>query len=548
MRNDSPERNHSAVISTFRTARRPKSLRTAGLGALAVLTLLPAIPAAAAPASEPAPRPTAHALPRPVTPAEARTSAHLAALQGRPAKLKAFFKALPKGGDLHNHLSGAVTTEYLIKLAAEEGLCIDATDTAVAPPCGPGTRPASDARHDAAFRQRIVRAWSMQDFPADQSGHDHFFDTFGKFSMATWYTRGKMLANVANTVVEQNQFYLETMVTPASDGSKALADKVGYDADLAALHRKLVAGGQLDRVVDEAIKEADDSDVQFRAAAHCDTNRPDPGCRLPVRWISQVSRGSSPVRVFTQMEVGLRLAQRDPRFVATNLVQPEDGESALANYSLQMRMLKYLRGQYPGAHLTLHAGELAPGLVKPEDLTFHIREAVLVAGAERIGHGVDLVHENDWRQLARTMARRHVAVEVPFSSNKQILGIAGAAHPFNAYRSYGVPIVLATDDPGVSRIDISHEYQYASKTYGLGYVELKDLARASLEYAFRDGRSLWATGSAPSGYRPVAACQGDVPGTDRPTARCARYLAANPKAATEWRQETAFAAFERANR
>ncbi|MFB6818987.1 adenosine deaminase [Streptomyces sp. NPDC056347] len=542
------------MISTLRTAHRPRtlpaSLRTAGLGALAALTLLPAIPAAAAPATTPGQAPAARSaarlLPRAVTPAEARTSAHLTSLRNDPARLKTFFKALPKGGDLHNHLSGAVTTEYLIKLAAEDRLCIDATTTAVAPPCGPGTRPAADAEHDAAFHRRIVRAWSMQDFPAGQSGHDQFFDTFGKFSMATWYTRGKMLANVANTVAEQNQFYLETLVTPASESSKALAEKVGYDADLAALHRKLLAGGQLDRVVDEAVKEADDTDVQFRAAAHCDTARPDPGCGLPVRWVSQVSRTSSPVRVFTQMAVGMRLAERDPRFVAVNLVQPEDAPTALADYSLQMRMLKYLRGQYPDSHLTLHAGELAPGLVKPQDLTFHIREAVLVAGAERIGHGVDLVHEDDWRQLARTMARRDVAVEVPFSSNKQILGIAGDDHPFDAYRRYGVPIVLATDDPGVSRIDISHEYQYASTTYGLGYVELKDLARASLEYAFSEGRSLWA-GSVPSRYRPVGACLADRLGSDRPSARCARYLAANPKAATEWRQEAAFAVFERGN-
>ncbi|MBO0918850.1 adenosine deaminase, partial [Streptomyces laculatispora] len=300
-------------------------------------------------------------------------------------------------------------------------------------------------------------------------------------------------------------------------------------------------------VVDEAVEEADAADVQFRATAHCDTARPDPGCRLPVRWISQVSRGSTPARVFTQIAVGMRLAERDPRFVAVNLVQPEDGESALANYRLQMRMLKYLHGQYPGSHLTLHAGELAPGLVKPEDLTFHIREAVLVAGSERIGHGVDLVHEDDWRQLARTMAQRKVAVEVPFSSNKQILGIAGNDHPFNAYRRYGVPVVLATDDPGVSRINISHEYQYAAKTYGLSYTELKDLARASLEYAFRDGRSLWAAGSAPSGYQLVPACRSDRPGAGRPSPRCSRYLAASPKAATQWRQEAAFAAFERDN-
>lgn len=537
------------MISTIRTARRPKSPRLAGLGALALLTLLPAIPAvpaAAASANDASLRAGGPVSPRAVTAAELGTSAYLKSLQGRPERLKAFFKALPKGGDLHNHLSGAATTEYLIKLAGEKGLCVDATMTAVAPPCGPDKRPASEARTDAGFRQQIIRAWSMQDFPADQSGHDHFFDTFNKFGMATW-DRGKLLANVADTVVEQNQFYLETMVTPASDSAKKLAETVGYDADLAAFHRKLLADGQLDRVVDEAVQEADDADAQFRTAAHCDTARPDPGCRLPVRWISQVSRGSSLARVFTQIAVGMRLAERDPRFVAVNLVQPEDWDSSLSNYSLQMRMLKFLRGQYPDAHLTLHSGELAPGLVKPEDLTFHIREAVLVAGAERIGHGVDLVHEDDWRQLARTMARRKVAVEVPFSSNKQILGIAGDDHPFNAYRRYGVPVVLSTDDPGVSRIDISHEYQYAAKTYGLGYTELKDLARASLEYAFRNGRSLWATGSAPSGYQPVAACRSNRPGTENPSPRCGRYLAANPKAATQWRQETAFAAFERDN-
>ncbi|MGW3436081.1 adenosine deaminase family protein [Streptomyces bacillaris] len=532
------------IISNRTARRRPKSLVPAGIGVLALLAVVPAIPATAAPAQEP-PAPAAGPVSyRPLTPAERRTSAQLDALQGDPARLKGFFAALPKGADLHNHLSGAVTTEYLIQLAGENGLCIDATDTAVQPPCGPGTRPAADARTDAEFRLRIVRAWSMQDFPADRSGHDHFFDTFGKFGEAT-RDRGKLLANVADTVVAQNQFYLETLVTPASDSARKLAESVGYDADLAAFHRKLVAGGKLDKVVAEAVREADAADAQFREAARCDTRRPAPGCRLPVRWISQVSRGSSPERVFTQMAVGLRLAERDPRFVAVNLVQPEDGESALRNYSLQMRMLQYLRTQYPDVRLTLHAGELTPGLVKPEDLTFHIREAVLVAGAERIGHGVDLVHEDDWRGLARTMAERRVAVEVPFSSNKQILGVAGDDHPFDTYRRYGVPVVLATDDPGVSRIDISHEYQYARDTYGLGYAELKDLARASLEYAFVDGAGLWATGPGRTAYRPVRACAGSRPGFAPPAPACARHLEENPKAAIQWRQEAAFAGFER---
>ncbi|MFF4544669.1 adenosine deaminase [Streptomyces sp. NPDC001406] len=528
---------------------RHRALLPVGLGTVALAALL--APLSAAPAAA---RPTTARVdlpppPRPVTVGEFRTDAYLRSIDGNPGLQRDFFRHLPKGADLHNHLSGAVATEYLLQLAAEDGLCIDtATMTAVQPPCGPGTRPAADTRTDPAFRQAVIRAWSMQDFPPDQSGHDHFFATFGKFGAVTGNHRGKQLAQVAEGIVDQNQFYLETMVTPASDGARRLAAEVGWDSDLARLHSKLVAGGKLDKVVADARKEADDADAEFRAEERCGTHRPRPGCRLTVRWISQVSRGTAPERVFTQIALGMRLAERDGRFVAINLVQPEDGEIALRDYSLQMHMIAYLRTQYPHAHVTLHAGELRPGLVKPEDLTFHIDEAVNVAHAERIGHGVDFVHENDWQALGRTMAARQVAVEVPFSSNAQILGIKGAEHPFQTYRAYGVPIVLATDDPGVSRIDISHEYQYAHDTYALSYPRLKDVARASIQYAFLRGAGLWRGNPTAIGYHPVAACQGDVLGAPVPSRRCRDLLASSPKAAVEWRQEAAFASFERAFR
>ncbi|GAA4890420.1 adenosine deaminase [Streptomyces coeruleoprunus] len=477
---------------------------------------------------------------------ERGAAAHLHAVRNDPRLLRRFFERLPKGGELHNHLSGAVSTEYLIELAAEDGLCVEtSTMTAVEPPCGPGRRRAADARTDRAFHDALVRAWSMQDFPAGGNGHDHFFATFGKFGAVTWRHPGKLLAEVADDVVRQNQFYLETMATPASGSARRLADEVGWDADLGRLHGRLTAGGGLDRVVAEARGEADAAEREFRAAARCGTPEARPGCALPVRWIAQVSRGGSPERVFTQMALGMRLAERDPRFVAVNLVQPEDGETALADYRLHMRMLAHLRGVYPRAHLTLHAGELWPGLVKPEHLAFHIGEAVDVAGAERIGHGVDLVHEDGWQRTVRTMAAREIAVEVPFTSNAQILGVKGDDHPFATYRRYGVPVVLATDDPGVSRIDITHEYQYAARTYGLSYPELKDLARASLEYAFLPGDSLWHGNPTRSGYHLAAACRGERPGVTTPGPLCRNLLRSSAKAAVQWRQEVAFHAFER---
>ncbi|MGW7381334.1 adenosine deaminase family protein [Streptomyces sp. NPDC054794] len=529
---------------SLRRLWRPHALLTASLGAFTLLTPLSAPPAHSAPATPAEARSVPP--PRPPTAAEARTARYLESVRNHPDLLRDFFTRLPKGADLHNHLSGAVSTEYLIELSAEDGLCIDiSTTTAVTPPCGSGTRPAADARTDQAFHDAIVRAWSMQDFPPDQNGHDHFFDTFGKFGEVIWRHRGKQLAEVADAVAAQNQFYLETMVTPAPDSVAKLADEVGWDADLVALHARLTAGGKLDKVVAEARREADDGDAEFRAAARCDTDNPRPSCRLPVRWISQVGRSGSPERVFTHLALGMRLAERDRRFLAVNLVQPEDGDSSLRNYSLQMRMVRYLRTVYPKAHVTLHAGELWTGLVKPEDLRFHIREAVTVAGAERIGHGVDLVHEDDWQGTARTMADREIAVEVSFTSNAQILGVRGAQHPFETYRAYGVPVVLATDDPGVSRTDVSHEYQYAAETYGLTYPELKDLARASLEYSFLSGRSLWRGNPTRDGYRLQWFCRGWLPGSGHgPGPECRRLIAGSPKAEAQWRQEAAFAAFE----
>lgn len=100
---------------------------------------------------------------------------------------------------------------------------------------------------------------------------------------------------------------------------------------------------------------------------------------------------------------------------------------------------------------------------------------------------------------------------------------------------------------GVSRIDISHEYQYARTTYGLSYTELKDLARASLERAFLDGHSLWASGSARTAPAPVRGPASSRPPRPAPATApaCARHLEASPKAATAWRQEAAFAGFER---
>jgi adenosine deaminase len=506
--------------------------------ALALLTALLCAAAAFAPAAQAAGR------------YELRTARAFQALRHEPAKLRAFLKAMPKGADLHNHLSGAVPTETLIGYAVQDGLCIDVVSlTAMPAPaagatCPAGQRPAADVSADGAFYEQILRAWSMEGFAAGaESGHDHFFATFGKFGLAT-VRKGDMLAVVANINAAQNVLYLETLVSRQGDAVRTLARSVGFDPDFAAMRSRLLAGGMAG-IVAAASAETDADGRRFDALLGCRTADPQPGCSLALRYDYQVGRATDPEIVFANLLLGFELQASDARYVGVNLVQPEDNPVALRDYTLQMRMIRYLRDVYPRAHVTLHAGEIVPGLVTAADLRSHIRQAVEIAGAERIGHGVDLVHEQGYRRLLRTMARRHVLVEAPLTSNAQILGVRGRAHPFLRYRAAGVPLALATDDPGVSRIDLTHEYEFAATEYDLGYHSLKELARASLEHAFLPGRSLWR---APGERRRRAACADDVPGEGRPDRGCRALLRASAKAALQFEQERRSYAFEHRRR
>ena len=83
-------------------------------------------------------------------------------------------------------------------------------------------------------------------------------------------------------------------------------------------------------------------------------------------------------------------------------------------------------------------------------------------------------------------------VEINLTSNDVILGVSGKDHPLPLYRKYGVPVALSTDDEGVSRIDMTHEYVRAAETYGLSYSDLKQMVRTSFEHSFLPGASLWS--------------------------------------------------------
>lgn len=483
---------------------------------------------------------------RPAASAQQRTEAHFKAVRAQPPELWAFLKDMPKGGDLHSHLSGAIYAESMVGWAVEDGLCVDAkTLTVVKPPCDAATGKvaAKDAQLDGVLYRRMIDAWSMRNAETSGlSGHDQFFDSFGKFGLSNKNRTGDMLAEVAARASAGRVSYLELMLTPGGSAVSKVASRAGWNDDFAAMRAAMLENG-LPEAATAAADELTRASARKAEILRCGTAQADPGCDVAVRYLYQVLRGLPREIVFAQMLAGFELASRSgSQVVGLNLVMPEDALVPMRDFSLHMRLLDYLHSVYPTVQVTLHAGELAPGLVPPEGLRFHIRESIEKGHATRIGHGVAIMQEDDAVGLLKKMARDKIMVEICLTSNTGILGVSGARHPLSAYLKYGVPTALATDDEGVSRSEMTHEYVKAVQEQHVGYRQLKTMARNSLQYAFVEGAPLWRDVER---GKSVAACAANRPGASKTGTRCQTYLEQNPKARLQWQLEDAFARFER---
>lgn len=240
-----------------------------------------------------------------------------------------------------------------------------------------------------------------------ESGHDHFFASFDHFSGVSKGHMPEWVDEVAGRAAVQNEQYLELMETPAIAPAIQLAQQIGYEPDFAAYRVRMLQQEKFKQQVRSIRDEMEEEERQRRQMEHCDdaagatsSTAPAPACQVTVRYLFQVLRNMPREAVFAQILLGFEVAAADlqsptPHFVGINLVQPEDWYYSMADYRLHMQMIAGLRSFYPQVKVALHAGELAAGLVPPAGLTFHVRSAVEIARAERIGHGVDVMDETD---------------------------------------------------------------------------------------------------------------------------------------------------------
>jgi adenosine deaminase len=422
---------------------------------------------------------------------EAATARHFAALVAgadvRTAELTMFFSQMPKGGDLHHHYSGAIYAEQFISWVDKQGYCINKqsyrieTDKKPDANCLSGADTVAD---DGVYRELLQR-WSSKDFynhGALQSPPDRqFFSTFGYFNPVADSNTNEGLLTLKKRAIEENVSYIETVfkLAPFTNNAEfdALALKPGTDD--AALDKAMAASmAALEQ--DAAFNK---SIGAYVAGVQSDSANVD-DARFTMRYQPYVLRFFSPSMVFSSMVAAFKASQQSPLIVGVNIVGQESANVSMRDYALHMKMFRFLKTKYPDVKLSLHAGELALGDVPPEGLRFHIDQAINVAGANRIGHGLDLAHETNAPAILKTMRERDVPVEINLTSNGFISGIKDGNHPLTIYRKYKVPYVIATDDAGVTRHTLAQEYVLFASRYKPQYAEVKKAAYNSLRYAF----------------------------------------------------------------
>ncbi|CEG58003.1 adenosine deaminase family protein [Legionella fallonii] len=463
---------------------------------------------------------------------------HFNQIKNDPNALYTFFKTMPKGGELHYHLAGGAYPETMLLLASEGNYCINKTTFAISPNtqhCD-GIQ-SKEIMSQPEFYSKVIKSWSMKDFiPGEESGHDHFFNGFSKYISIVFNYRPALLAEIVQRAAQQQEQYLEILDIPDNGQSIKFGDLIKGVPSYSEKRRLLLANTDFQNNITNAVNESDNVIQQTRDYLGCEKNPQSPPCKVKIKFLYYALREQPLDNVFAQALSAFEAASRSKgTIVGVNLVQAEDGIISLHDYRKQMQIFKYLHQMYPKVPVSLHAGELASEAVVPEELSYHIHEALFTGQAQRIGHGSDIGYENNVEDILKYMAEQSVPVEISLISNQKILNLSGRAHPINYYLSHHVPVVLSTDDEGVLRTDLTHQYVAAVMKHNVDYPTLKQINRNALTYAFLPGKSIWANASKAV---PIQEC------SDLNSERCKEVIKDSEKATLQWNLEQKLISFE----
>ncbi|GEA11365.1 adenosine deaminase [Alteromonas sp. KUL49] len=385
--------------------------------------------------------------------------------------MHSFLVAMPKGGDLHHHLSGAGLSEWWFELASDpnkNGGYHYYTKVSFSHCEGYGSNEFGPTPQYMMFHTVSGHTWDalsdcqkseykrLDRLTAEQiaafqnsirldkphEGRDEFFERH-------WRRLGEMTANptlMANILLknmqayaQENVQYLETQVNlqraTHSDGTPYTPEEA-----LAVYEALLNSEEALETQVE----------VRFQYALL----RFLPNAEQQLAWMYEF--------VDTQRQ----------RYVGINMVGREDNDKG---YPLRfLSTLREMRKRYPRIPLAIHAGE-------SDEPNYHVRDTLLI-GADRIGHGFNTITDPETLLLMRNGP---YLIESNLISNLLLEYVDNFnQHPFPEYLRLGIPVALSTDDRGMWDSTLSDEFFIAVTHFNLSWDELLILVKNSISYSF----------------------------------------------------------------
>jgi adenosine deaminase len=145
-----------------------------------------------------------------------------------------------------------------------------------------------------------------------------------------------------------------------------------------------------------------------------------------------------------------------------------------AEFSAQPFQDLFSAARQGGLKVTIHAGEWGGAE--------NVRQAIRILGAERIGHGIRVLEDPETVMIAR---ERGIIFEVCVTSNHHSGAVEKLLdHPIRRMLQNGLNVTINTDDPSISRISLSTEYQTIHEEFGMPIADLEKRVLAAVEGAF----------------------------------------------------------------
>jgi adenosine deaminase CECR1 len=389
-----------------------------------------------------------------------------------PQQLYTFLYALPKGGDLHNHLQGAILSEWMWDAAM-----------------------AQEPRGYTYYAK--VRINNCKEYGTNEFSFQPYLLLFKNIGAGNYQKLGDCekseYKRLQDLDAREREAWLNSMrLDQKFEGRDEffnahwariaeLLDNPYLIADI--LYKNMEAFGKEGMVYLETQLNLDNyvrpDGTPFSTDEAADILRARLAAKDAVATGVTVRFQSALLRFTPVAESRLRqlYAMNDKYrdlFVGINMVGREDNDKG---YPLRfLPVLRELRHKYPDINLSIHAGEV-------DEPNFHIRDTLLL-GAKRIGHGVNLITDPDTMLLMRNGP---YMVEINLISNLLLEYVAQySQHPFPEYLRLGVPVALSTDDRGMWDSNLTDEYFVAVKEFNLSWEEMVQLGRNSLKYSFLD--------------------------------------------------------------